>query len=207
MLDDLVAAGLLRRAAAGWFWTDRRPRRPTSPTSAPRGGSQVQLVEAETGRVLGTVDAAAAHASAHAGAVYVHRARPISCDELDLDESVAVICRDDPGYSTFAREITDIAIVAERDAVAWGECRLAFGDVDVTNQVVSFLRRRLPTRRGAGRGAARPAPPHAAHLRRLVDRARRRPLEAAGLATADMPGRGARRRALLHRAAAAVRDL
>jgi hypothetical protein len=39
----------------------------------------VHVVEAADGRVLGTVDAAAAHSSVHRGAVHLHRAARTSC--------------------------------------------------------------------------------------------------------------------------------
>ncbi|MGB0191134.1 MAG: Zn-binding domain-containing protein, partial [Nocardioides sp.] len=39
---------------------------------------------------------------------------------------------------------TDIAVVEERDSRWWGPCRLVLGQVDVSQQVVSFLRRRQP---------------------------------------------------------------
>ncbi|MFJ2758165.1 DEAD/DEAH box helicase [Nocardioides sp. NPDC087217] len=186
ILDNLVASGLLRKRPRGWYWTDRRRAADLADIRS-SGGSQVQLIEADTGRVVGTVDAASSHASAHAGAVYVHRGETYLVHELDLEENVAVISRDDPGYSTFAREITEISIVAEREQVAWGECRLAYGDVDVTHQVVSFLRRRQPSGEVLGE-----------ELLDLPERTLRTSavwwtvpasaLEAAGLETADIPG-------------------
>ncbi len=141
--DQLTRAGLLRRRTRGWFWTD--PRRASDLTDIrSAGGPPVQLVETGTGRVIGTVDASSAHSTAHAGAVYVHRGETWLVESLDLDEHVAVIGRADPAYSTTARETTDISIVAERDHRDWGGCRLSFGQVEVTHQVVSFLLRRQP---------------------------------------------------------------
>jgi DEAD/DEAH box helicase domain-containing protein len=64
---------------------------------------------------------------------------------LDLDEHIAVVQRAEPDYSTSAREVTDIAILSEREHVAWGGARVSFGDVRVTHQVVSFLRRQVPS--------------------------------------------------------------
>ncbi len=83
----------------------------------------MRLVEDVTGRVLGTVDAAAAHGTAHAGAVYLHQGETWLVTELDLEESVAVVVPADPDYSTSAREITDIEILAEREAVTRGAPR------------------------------------------------------------------------------------
>jgi DEAD/DEAH box helicase domain-containing protein len=95
--------------------------------------------------VLGTVDHASSHGTAHAGAVYLHQGESYLVHELDLEESVAIVTRADPDYSTSAREVTDITIVAERAHEVWGRARLSFGSVRVTHQVVSFLKRRVPS--------------------------------------------------------------
>ena len=74
----------------------------------------------------------------------MHRGDTWLVESLDLDDHVAVIARADPDYSTTAREITDIPIVAEREGRDWGACRLSLGDVEVSHQVVSYLKRRQP---------------------------------------------------------------
>ena len=58
----------------------------------------------------------------------------------------------------------------------------------MTNQVVSFLRKRIGTRRGARRGAARPAAAPAAHPRGLVHRRAATCWPPARLEWADVPG-------------------
>ena len=142
--DALVAAGLLRRRTSGWFWTDRRRAADLTDIRS-AGGSPVSLVESGTGRVVGTVDGSRAHGTAHTGAVYLHQGQTWVVESLDLDEQVATLRRDDPGYSTSAREVTDISILREREHRDWGRCRLSFGDVAVSHQVVSFLKRRQPS--------------------------------------------------------------
>jgi DEAD/DEAH box helicase domain-containing protein len=143
VVDQLVAAGLLRRRSHGWFWTDRRRAADLADIRS-AGGRPVQLVEAGTGRVVGTVDAGSAHGTAHPGAVYLHRGETYLVTSLDLEESVAVIERAEPDHTTSAREVTDITIVAEREHTAWGRCRLSVGEVAVSHQVVSYLLRRQP---------------------------------------------------------------
>ncbi|MGB0098801.1 MAG: Zn-binding domain-containing protein, partial [Nocardioides sp.] len=143
VVEALTDGGLLRRRPRGWFWTDRRRASDLADIRS-AGGSPVQLVEAGTGRMVGTVDASRAHGTAHAGAVYLHRGETWLVRSLDLDDHAAVIERAEVDYSTSAREITDIAIVREREHAVWGDCRLSFGDVDVKHQVVSFLKRRQP---------------------------------------------------------------
>ncbi|WP_240937962.1 DEAD/DEAH box helicase [Nocardioides sp. JQ2195] len=143
-VDALTEAGLLRKRGPRWFWTDRRRASDLADIRS-SGGSPVQLVEGGTGRVIGTVNAGAADGTAHEGAVYVHLGETWLVSSLDLDAGVAIIDRADPPYSTSAREVTDIRIVQERLHEPWDRCRLSFGEVDVSHQVVSFLKRRVPS--------------------------------------------------------------
>jgi len=140
----LTEAGLLRRRSRGWFWIDRRRASDLADIRS-TGGAPVRLVERDTGRILGTVDQSSAHGTAHPGAVYLHQGDTYLVESLDLHENVAVIESADPDYSTSAREITDIAIVVEKDHTSWGPARISFGEVQVTHQVVSYLKRRLPS--------------------------------------------------------------
>ncbi|MFT4009690.1 MAG: DEAD/DEAH box helicase [Nocardioidaceae bacterium] len=140
----LEQAGMLRRRATGWYWTDRSRASDLADIRS-SGGSPVRLVEAVTGRMLGTVDAGAAHGTVHAGAIYTHQGETYLVLELDLEEGVAVVEAAEPTYFTTAREITDIAILSETRAAAWGPARLCLGEVRVTHQVTSFLKRRVPS--------------------------------------------------------------
>jgi DEAD/DEAH box helicase domain-containing protein len=142
-VDALTAAGLLRRRAHGWYWTDRRRASDLADLRS-TGGPAVRLVEEDTGRVIGTVDHAAAPSSAHTGAVHLHQGETWLVTDLDLAESVATVVATDPGYSTAAREVTDIAVVGEHRHRGLPGGRLAFGEVRVSHQVVSYLKRRHP---------------------------------------------------------------
>ena len=139
----LTGAGLLRRRPRGWFWTDRRRASDLADIRS-TGGSPVQLVDEQTGRVVGSVDASGAHAAAHEGAVYLHQGETWLVTSLDLDQSVALMHRADVDFTTTAREVTDISIREERAAQGWGACRLSFGVVEVAHQTVSYLRKRVP---------------------------------------------------------------
>ncbi len=141
VLEELTERNLLRRRPAGWFWT-RRDRPADLVDIRGTGGAPVRVVEAGTGRLLGTVDAGAADRTVHRGAVYVHQGDTYLVRELDLDERVALIAAADPDYTTSARETSDIRVLEVEQQTDWGEARCAFGSVEVTSQVVSFLRRR-----------------------------------------------------------------
>lgn len=142
LLPQLEAAGLLRRRSSGWFWT-RRERAADLTDIRGGGGNPVQIVEAATGRLLGTVDEAASHTAVHDGAVHLHQGRTYLVKHLDLKDSVALVEEASPPYSTTARDTTAISVLETDTEIPWGAGRLCYGSVEVTNQVVSFLRRRL----------------------------------------------------------------
>ncbi|MFI5943875.1 DEAD/DEAH box helicase [Streptomyces uncialis] len=144
LMPQLEAARLLRRRTSAWHWT-RRERAADLTDIRGGGGAPVQIVEEATGRLLGTVDASAAHSSVHEGAVHLHQGRTYLVRRLDLDDSVALVEQAAPSYSTVARDVTSISVLETDTEIPWGDGRLCYGSVEVTNQVVSFLRRRLIT--------------------------------------------------------------
>ena len=79
-------------------------------------GGQIVIVEADTGRLLGSTGAGQAPASVHPGAVYLHQGDSYVVDSLDFEDGIAFVHAEDPGYATFAREITDISVTGSRRA-------------------------------------------------------------------------------------------
>nr|WP_285635352.1 DEAD/DEAH box helicase [Actinoallomurus iriomotensis] len=142
VLPDLVRRGMLRHRPAGWFWT-KRERASELADIRGAGGPPVQVVEAPTGRLLGTVDEPSAHTMVHEGAVYLHQGETYVVRTLDLSDSVALVEAADPDYTTTARDVTDISILETLRSTSWGEATLCFGTVEVTQQVVSYQMRRL----------------------------------------------------------------
>jgi DEAD/DEAH box helicase domain-containing protein len=149
LLTALEQRGVLRRRPAGWFWT--RPGRPTDLADLRgTGGEPVRIVETGTGQVLGTVDAAAAHHAVHEGAVYVHQGRSWLVQQLDLIDLHALVEPTGDEIATQARELTDVRVLAVREQQVWAGVGLAFGPVEVTSQVVSYLSRDVRTGRVLG---------------------------------------------------------
>ncbi|GAA3576584.1 hypothetical protein GCM10022419_067250 [Nonomuraea rosea] len=142
VLADLVTQGLLRKRPAGWFWT-RRERATDLADIRGGGGAPIQVVESSTGRLLGSVDESSAHTTVHTGAIYLHQGETFLVEVLDLDAGVALVAAANPDYSTFARDITDISILGTQRSQPLGPGTLHFGEVEVTRQVVSYLKRRL----------------------------------------------------------------
>ena len=148
VLDVLVARGALRRRRSGWYWTHAQPASAMADLRG-SGGRPVRVVEATTGRLLGTVDAGSADGQVHDGAVYTHQGTTFVVDHLDLDDGVALVVRRDVDHATWSREVMEIAVEDDHEGRPvveheWGPVTWGLGPVEVTSQVVSFQRRRLP---------------------------------------------------------------
>lgn len=140
--EGLIDDGLLRRRNGKYF-----PAAGLEPHGAVdiRGsaGGQIVIVEADTGRLLGSTGVGQAPASVHPGAVYLHQGESYVVDSLDLQDAIAFVHAEDPGYATFAREITDIAVTGTGERKQFGPVTVGLVPVTVTHQVVGYLRRRL----------------------------------------------------------------
>lgn len=139
---SLVDDGLLRRRSGKYFPAPGVDPHPAVDIRGPTGG-QIVIVEADTGRLLGTAGAGQASASVHPGAVYLHQGESYVVDSLDFAEGLAFVHAEEPGYATFARELTDIAVTGPGERAVFGSVTLGLVPVTVTSRVVGYLRRRL----------------------------------------------------------------
>ncbi|MEV1287759.1 DEAD/DEAH box helicase [Micromonospora sp. NPDC049679] len=183
-VEALVASGALRRRPTGWYWTHAgRPEVDLRGT----GGAPVSVVESSTGRLLGTVDPESSHFQVHPGAVYLHQGASYVVDDLDLDDACALVHAEEPDWSTHARDVTSLSVASVRSYVDAGPVGLFLGEVDVTNQVVSYQRRRI----GSGEVLdTRPLdlPTRELHTVAVWFTVSPQALAAAGVEVADVPG-------------------
>ena len=146
--DRLTRAGMLRPRGSWRYWT--RHGRAAATSLRGTGGLPVRIVEESTGRLVGTVDEPSAHVLTHTGAVYPHQGDTYLVSRLDLADGIALVQARDPGYVTSAREYTTIEVTGVLDRASWGPAQVQFGDVEVTRQVTSYVRRLLETGQPAG---------------------------------------------------------
>ncbi|MGE2724276.1 DEAD/DEAH box helicase [Mycolicibacterium pulveris] len=140
--ESLVDDGLLRRRPNGYFPAPGVDPHPAVDIRGSSGG-QIAILEADTGRMLGSTAVGQAYASVHAGAVYLHQGESYVVDSLDLEDGVAFVHAEDPGYTTFAREVTDIVVTGAGERADYGDVTVGLVPVAVTNTVIGYLRRRL----------------------------------------------------------------
>jgi DEAD/DEAH box helicase domain-containing protein len=184
-LAELVADKVLRRRPAGYFYAGHR--HPANDVSLRGSGHQIAVVEASSGRMLGTEDAARAPASIHPGAVYLHQGHTYLVRELDIDGGVALLDADRPDWWTSARSVSSVEILdTAAQRLLPGGVLLASGQVRVAEQVVGYIRRR-------GDGTlidmvGLDMPEQVLTTRAVWYTIRDETLHAAGLLDADVPG-------------------
>lgn len=142
LLDQLVAQGYLRKRPSGWFWT--HPQSAAAMVSLrDDGGGPINIIEADTGALLGTMGSPQSHYQAHTGAVYVHQGTNYVVLELNEAEHCALVRRGTPDFYTTARDVTQIEVLESSKHELWGPVEMHFGSVQVRTQVVSFQRKAL----------------------------------------------------------------
>ncbi|MHB8532618.1 MAG: DEAD/DEAH box helicase [Solirubrobacteraceae bacterium] len=144
--EQLESAGELRRreGVRGGFV----PRRPGSYPAAEvslRSASpeSFAIVDVSSGELLGSTEAARAHSTVHEGAVYMHLGRSYEVRELDLERRRALVSPFSGDWYTQPKRTTDTEIVRLLDRRSALGVQLSLGEVQVTDTVLAYQRRRL----------------------------------------------------------------
>lgn len=140
--ESLVDDGLLRKRPAGYFPAPGVDPHPAVDIRGSSGG-QIAILESGTGRMLGSTGAGQAPASVHPGAVHLHQGETFLVDALDFEAGVAFVHAENPGYTTSAREVTDISVRGTGEIHRFGSVAIGLVPVSVSNTVVGFLRRAM----------------------------------------------------------------
>lgn len=144
--EQMESEGLLRRRHVG---PDTFV--PRDPGEYPAAGVSLRsaspehfaIVDVSCGELLGTTEATRAHATVHEGAVYMHMGRSYEVKQLDLHDRRALVSPFAGDWYTQPRSETDTEIVRLLDRRETLGVSLSFGEVQVTDTVLAYQRRRL----------------------------------------------------------------
>lgn len=136
----LAAQGVLRDRGDKFYWT--RPDRAVDFISLRSAGPKpFDIIERDTGRVVGTVDEAKADAVVHEGAVYLHQGESFLVEELVPEEKQAFVVAARPKFYTQPQSSFEITVLADRESKPFGITTIHRGDVRLDSQVTGYLRR------------------------------------------------------------------
>lgn len=145
----LLADGTLAMRRRRLHYVGRSPARFVPLRSS--SPDTVSILDADCGRLIGTVESASACRLVHPGAVYLHQGESWLVRSLDLDDRVAAAVRFDCDYYTEPRTQSSVEVVAEDERVPLGRSGafLGLGTVEITSRVTGF-RMRLHDADGSG---------------------------------------------------------
>ena len=140
LAEQLVAQGVLRRRAGGWYWT--HPQRAVDSIDLrSMRGKACEVVDEATGRVIGQVDPSAADRTLHPDAVYVHQGEQWVIASFDPHDRIALARRAEPGYFTQPQAVTGVRVLATQRSKPLGRGTMHVGSVELSSQVTGYLRR------------------------------------------------------------------
>ncbi len=111
---------------------------------------EFRIVDADTDRLVGTVDAGRAFTAVHPGAVNLHRGQAFTVVDLSLEDREARVVEADGGEYTQARSDVDIRVLDVEAERPVGSAQLHLGSVEVVTKVTGYQRREARTRRILG---------------------------------------------------------
>ncbi len=142
--ERLAEQGALRRRPAGWFWPHAH-RAVDAIDLRSMEGKACEVVDEQTGCVLGHVDPSAADHTLHPEAVYVHQGESWLIRDYDATDRVATAVRAGPEYVTQPLSMGTVRVLAVDRSRALGLGTVVYGTVELSSQVTGYLRRDAQT--------------------------------------------------------------
>lgn len=145
VVRKLVASGKLALRKSRYFLTPqvKRPHDGMSVRTSTR--KNYQIIEGDTGAVLGFMDEDLAYVFLHPGAVYLHQADTYLVKELDFESRVAVVERSELDYYTRPRESTRVFVEEVYRCKVFKSVEVSYGRLTVESQVLGFQKRHVYT--------------------------------------------------------------
>ena len=142
LLRELEREGLLREQQGRWFPTTGVEYPAEEVNIRSTTAAFYQIVEEESGALLETVDSAVAFSQVHQGAVYLHQGEAFLITRLDIQGRTAWARPHAEPYYTVTRDYTDIRILKLLSQSTVNGTKVYLGQVDVSNTIVGFKRKR-----------------------------------------------------------------
>jgi len=151
LLDLMAEHRMARRIEGRWYWTGQGyPASKVNLRSI--SDTTYTIMDRDEDRVVGTVDETGAFSQVHDHAVYLHAGETYFVEELDVDNKIAFVKREDVDY--FTQAMTEASIrIAERSEMRsenWRVSETGLAPVTVTSTVTMFKKVRFGSRESIG---------------------------------------------------------
>ena len=136
----LAGQGVLLESADGTAWFSTR-KYPQQQVNLRGGGSQLSIIDGDSGEIIGEIDSSRAMKECHPGALYLHRAMTWVVTHLDLEGREAVVTAQRPAWFTRAMVNKNTRIIQMTRQRMSYRGRVNFGNLRVTEQVTGYQKR------------------------------------------------------------------
>ncbi len=156
MLDFLQSEGVIHRSGDKYFWmADKYPAQNVSLRSASTETVLLQATVEESNlerriQTIGEVDASSSYWMTHPGAVYMHEGTTYLVKDLDLENHIARLEPSSVDYYTEPRREVLVQLVEKKLEAQVAGGSKAFGEIQVTSQVIGFRKIRWHTNETLG---------------------------------------------------------
>ncbi|GBD10478.1 RNA helicase CrhR [bacterium HR23] len=141
-VEELAQSGLLKAEGGRWFLSAQVAYPAEQVDLRSTGGRSYWVIEEGSGRLLEKgIEEGTAFSQLHPGAIYLHQGEPYLVKRLDREKGIAFVEGTDAPYFTQAREVVETRILqVHREKRGPAGSRIFLGEVEVTRQVVGFVR-------------------------------------------------------------------
>ena len=141
----------LREQEGKWFYVDRDfPAKKVKLRTI--GLENFTIYELNSERIVGELDYVAALMSLYEGAVYIHRSETAVVEELDVENQIARIRKQDTAYYTQALAQKRVTVEHVDETRSWQASDLSVGDVTVETLITGFKKVRFRSIENIGYG-------------------------------------------------------
>lgn len=143
-VEYLTGSGILLQSGDGnrWFGTRKYPQRHVSLRG---GGSQMSIIDSDSGELIGEVDSNRAMKECHPGSVYLHHAVQWVVSKLDFEAREVIASRKKANYFTRPMSNKNTEILETETAGMSFRGRVSFGQLRVTEHVTGYQKRNNST--------------------------------------------------------------
>jgi DEAD/DEAH box helicase domain-containing protein len=145
-ISGLTSRAVLLQSADGssWYSTRKYPQRHVSLRGS---GTQLSIINGESGEIIGEVDSSRAIKECHPGAVYIHRATTWVVSGLDFESREVVVMQQKPTYFTRPMSNKNTEILSTEKTIMSFRGRVSFGPLKVTENVTGYQKRNNSTQK------------------------------------------------------------